>query len=117
LQFASAEQPSSLQVGLDASKLDHADEIGECRSTDASGDAIGSDSRVASLKGPAASHGVAQVTNHAQAAFQGTQAWEKGAIIQLYKSGDISSLGSYRRISLVAISLIVNMMIVIIYHY
>jgi hypothetical protein len=71
-------------VGLDASKLDYAEEIGECRSTDASGDANGSDSRVASLKGPAASHGVAQVTNHAQAAFQGTQAWKKGAIVQLY---------------------------------
>jgi hypothetical protein len=62
-----------LQVVLESSSdQDHAVGNAECRSNDAPGKAVGSDSNVFVLNGSRASHGVAQVTIHLQIASKGT---------------------------------------------
>jgi hypothetical protein len=61
-----------VQVVLNCSHdQDHADRNGECRSNNASGDALGSNSSVARLNASCVSNGVVQVEIQSEVVFQG----------------------------------------------
>jgi hypothetical protein len=70
INFQVLAKTSSLQVDLQIIKIKWINV--ECRSTDASKEAVGEDSTVICLKGLGASHGVAQDAIHSQIASQVT---------------------------------------------